>query len=54
MALPVMDFPEIARWYAAIAALPAWRRALAAKDASMAAWRATRAAGVPAARKNQR
>src|SRR5713226_1387520 len=23
MALPVMDFPEIARWYAAIAALPA-------------------------------
>ena len=54
MALPVMDFPEIARWYAAIAALPAWRRALAAKDASMAAWQAARTASVPATRINQR
>jgi glutathione S-transferase len=41
MQLPVMDFPEITRWYAAIAALPAWRRALEAKDASMAAWQAS-------------
>jgi glutathione S-transferase len=36
--LPETDFPEIARWYATMAALPAWGRALAAKDASMAAW----------------
>jgi glutathione S-transferase len=41
MQLPVMDFPEIARWYAALAALPAWRRAVEAKDASMAAWQAS-------------
>ena len=41
MQLPVMNFPEIARWYAAIAALPAWRRALEARDASMAAWHAS-------------
>ncbi len=35
--LPVMNFPEIARWYAAIAALPAWRHALETRDASIAA-----------------
>jgi glutathione S-transferase len=45
MALPVMEFPEIARWYAAMAALPAWRGALAAKDAAMAAWQAAHSAG---------
>jgi glutathione S-transferase len=48
MGLPAMDFPEIARWYAGVAALPAWRRALTAKDAAMAAWLAARAAGEPA------
>lgn len=41
MGLPVADFPEIVRWYAALAALPAWRRALEAKDAAMAAWQAS-------------
>jgi glutathione S-transferase len=40
MQLPVMRFSEIARWYGALAALPAWRAALAAGDAAMAAWRA--------------
>jgi glutathione S-transferase len=39
MGLPVGDFPEIVRWYEGIAALPAWREALAARDAAMAAWR---------------
>ena len=37
MGLPVGDFPEIVRWYKGLAALPAWREALAAKDAAMAA-----------------
>ena len=41
MQLPVKQFPEVVRWYAALAALPAWRRALEAKDASMAAWQAS-------------
>jgi glutathione S-transferase len=41
MQLPVKNFPEIARWYDALAALPAWRRALEAKNASMAAWQAS-------------
>jgi glutathione S-transferase len=38
MGLPVGDFPEIVRWYKGLAALPAWREALTAKDAAMAAW----------------
>jgi glutathione S-transferase len=38
MGLPVEDFPEIVRWYKGLAALPAWREALAAKNAAMAAW----------------
>ena len=38
MRLPVKDFPEIVRWYKGLAALPAWREALAAKDAAMVAW----------------
>jgi glutathione S-transferase len=41
MQLPVMNYPEIARWYVALAALPAWRRAVEAKDAAMAAWQAS-------------
>jgi hypothetical protein len=36
-----MNYPEIARWYAALAVLPAWRRAVEAKDAAMAAWQAS-------------
>jgi len=38
MGLPVGDFPEIVRWHNGLAALPAWREALAAKDAAMAVW----------------
>lgn len=38
MGLPVGDCPEILRWYKGLAALPAWREALAAKDAAMAPW----------------
>jgi glutathione S-transferase len=38
MGLPVGEFPEILRWYKGLAALPAWRRAVAARDAAMAAW----------------
>lgn len=41
--LPVEKFPEIVRWYDRLAALPAWRDAIAAKDAAMAAWRAENA-----------
>jgi glutathione S-transferase len=37
MGLPVGNFPEILRWYQGLATLPAWREALAAKDAAMAA-----------------
>src|SRR5215510_14492319 len=36
--LPVRNFSEIVRWYHGLAALPAWQKALAAKDAAMAAW----------------
>jgi glutathione S-transferase len=39
MALPVEKFPEILRWYKRLATLPAWRDALTARDAAMAAWR---------------
>ena len=42
MQLPVLDYPEIRRWYGQVASLPAWRAALAAKDAAMAAWQAAR------------
>ena len=38
MGLPVGDFAEIVRWYQGLAALPAWREALAARDAAMAPW----------------
>jgi glutathione S-transferase len=38
MGLPVARFPEIGRWYESLAKLPAWRDALTAKDAAMAAW----------------
>ena len=42
LGLPVGNFPEIVRWYEGLAALPAWRDAVAAKDAAMAAWQAQR------------
>ena len=38
MGLPVNDFREIVRWYDRLAALPAWRDALLAKDAATADW----------------
>jgi glutathione S-transferase len=38
MGLPVGDCPEICRWYLGLAALPAWREALAARDTAMAPW----------------
>jgi glutathione S-transferase len=41
MALPVEKFPQILRWYKRLAALPAWRDALTARDAALAAWRPT-------------
>jgi glutathione S-transferase len=43
MGLPAGKFPEILRWYERLAALPAWRDALAGKDAAMAAWQSGRA-----------
>jgi glutathione S-transferase len=42
MQLPVREFPEIVRWYKGLAALPAWRNALAFKDAATAAWQSQR------------
>jgi len=44
LGLPVGKFPEIVRWYKGLSALPAWRDAVAAKDAAMAAWKAQKAA----------
>jgi glutathione S-transferase len=42
--LPVGRFPEICRWYEGLASLPAWRVALAARDAALALWLSNRAA----------
>src|ERR1700687_377736 len=42
--LPVERFPEICRWYEGLASLPAWREALAARDAALASWLSKRAA----------
>ena len=36
--LPLARFSEIGRWYDGLAALPAWRDAVAAKENAMAAW----------------
>jgi len=38
MALPISRFAEVCRWYEGLASLPAWRDALAAKDAAHASW----------------
>ena len=38
--LPVGRFPEVARWYRGLTALPAWREALASRDAAIALWQA--------------
>lgn len=42
--LPLEQFAEIRRWYARFSALPAWRDAIAAKDAAMATWFAANSA----------
>jgi len=39
MALPIAQFPEICRWYDGLSSLPAWREAVAARDAALASWR---------------
>jgi glutathione S-transferase len=44
MALPVSRFAEVCRWYEALASLPAWQDALAARDAAQASWLAKRTA----------
>jgi glutathione S-transferase len=44
MGLPVARFPEILRWYEGLASLPAWRDALAAREAALALWLSKRAA----------
>jgi glutathione S-transferase len=44
MELPIGRFGEIGRWYESLAALPAWRDAVTARDASLAAWLAARQA----------
>jgi glutathione S-transferase len=38
LGLPLARFSEIGRWYEGLAALPAWRDAVAAQDAAIAAW----------------
>jgi len=38
LGLPVARFPEIGRWYGSLAVLPAWREAIAAKDAATTAF----------------
>jgi pimeloyl-ACP methyl ester carboxylesterase len=40
--LPIERFREIRRWYESLSALPAWRDALAARDAAASAWFAAR------------
>jgi glutathione S-transferase len=40
--LPIERFREIGRWYAALSALPAWRDALAYREAAAKAWFAAR------------
>jgi glutathione S-transferase len=41
--LPVGRFPQICRWYDGLASLPAWRDALAAREAALASWLSNRA-----------
>jgi len=38
MKLPIDRFDEIGRWYQSLAALPAWREAVAARDTAARAW----------------
>lgn len=41
--LPIGEFAEIVRWYSGLMALPAWEKAVAAKNEATATWLATRA-----------
>ena len=41
--LPIGEFAEIVRWYSGLMALPAWEKAVTAKNEATAAWLATRA-----------
>src|SRR5689334_214983 len=40
MGLPGGTFAEVVRWYKGLAARPAWRDALASRNAALAAWQA--------------
>jgi glutathione S-transferase len=40
--LPIARFPEICRWYEGLAALPAWKESIAARDAALAVWLSTK------------
>jgi glutathione S-transferase len=44
MELPMTQFTEICRWYESLAALPAWRVALEARETALASWLAKKAA----------
>ena len=43
MQLPIGEFPEIRRWYIALAKLPAWQDTLATRDAFLAGWQSNKA-----------
>jgi glutathione S-transferase len=45
LALPVEQFSNLVRWYEALAGLPAWQDALAARDAAMVAFLEARRVG---------
>ena len=45
LGLPVEGFSNLVRWYEALAELPAWRDAIAAKDAAMVAFLESRRVG---------
>jgi glutathione S-transferase len=43
MALPLARFPEVCRWYEGLSSIPAWRDAVAAREAALASWLSTSA-----------
>ena len=38
LGLPLAQYPEVVRWYEVLASLPAWKQALAARQAAAASW----------------
>ncbi len=48
--LPVGNFPEVARWYTALTAVPGWQDALEAREVALAAWQAAYKASRPGQR----